>query len=46
MFAVKFSVFECVFVVFSACLACGLGVSVDLFFCLGLCVVLCLGLFC
>ena len=33
------------FVVFSACLACGLGVSVDLFFCLGACVVLCLVVF-
>jgi hypothetical protein len=29
--------------VFSACLAWGLSVSVDLFFCLGLCAVLCLG---
>ena len=45
MFAVKFSVFRCVLSCFLRVWRVGLGVSVDLFFCLGLCVVLCLGLF-
>jgi len=42
MFAVKFSAFKCVLSCFLRIKRVDLSVSVDLFFCLGLCVVLCL----